>query len=138
MKYEKSNYLQQIRTSRNIDVLYDKIDLVPEGTFFKEAPANLTEVKEQDSHKVMLNRLAYELQERKRLCTQLDELKGKKESLLASNEKTQDFLGGLFAQLKGLDEAAMSIQEHLKAPPSNEVTSDARTTLLPRYPFPCH
>ena len=66
--YEKSHYERSIRECINLDTTYQNIDLASVSEFLSSAPENLKVTDRSKSHKLMLNRLAYELQERKRYC----------------------------------------------------------------------
>jgi len=85
----------------------------------------------------MLNRLAYELQERKRLCQQLDALKAKKSTLTGSNGSKKEFVGGLVSKLKGLEEAAKPLQENLMSAALEQPTEPS-SALLPRALYILH
>jgi THO complex subunit 5 len=132
LNYEKNHFTKQIRSCRDFRGTYSTIDLVDVETFKANAPAELSSVDSSDEHKLMLNRLAYELQERKRLCAEMDELKQKKQSMITSNEKKTLFLSGLQQNLKALEEATLPIQENLGIRQTEFATEFRNAHHLPR------
>jgi len=132
LNYEKNHFTKQIRNCRDFRGTYSTIDLVSVETFKSSAPSELSSVDSSDEHKLMLNRLAYELQERKRLCAQMEQLKKKKQSLIGSNEKKTLFLSGLQQNLKALEEATVPIQENLGIRQSEFATEFRNAHHLPR------
>jgi len=113
LNYEKNHFVKQIRNCRDLELTYEKIDLVPEEEFKKTAPENLRVLYKPDKHQMMLNRLTFELEERKRLSAELDDLKTKKKAIIDANEAKTNFMSSLLSKLKGLEEATVPIQKHL-------------------------
>jgi len=109
LNYEKNHYVKQIRSCRDIKLSHDKLDLVPVAALKAEKGA----VDENDKHALMVQRLQFELEQRKSLCSQIDQLKEKKNGLILSNESKSSFLSSLLSKLKGLEDATMPVQEHL-------------------------
>ena len=73
--YEKNLLLNEIKSCDNFKTPeYDKIELVSTAIFDKNAPKKLTKIKEsKNPHEYLMNRLAYELMERKKLTQKRDE-----------------------------------------------------------------
>lgn len=80
-------------------------DLISESEFLQRAPKELTE--SQDEHQRMLNRLTFELEERKRLCSDLEELKARKKALSEVNLQKKKFLDGLQGRLKSISKVTL-------------------------------
>lgn len=131
LEYEKANYERTIRRLQSISPLYQSIALVDEKTFFKEAPKSLTTIPSNDPHKLMLNRLAYELQERKRLCVDLDAVKAKKAKITTSNAKKKESLASLLSSLKELDDVAGPILKQMTMVPTS-MGKEPSVDALPR------
>eukprot|EP00656_Telonema_subtile_P022967 TRINITY_DN2425_c0_g1_i5.p1 TRINITY_DN2425_c0_g1~~TRINITY_DN2425_c0_g1_i5.p1 ORF type:complete len:554 (-),score=185.66 TRINITY_DN2425_c0_g1_i5:45-1706(-) len=132
LNYEKNHFAKQIRSCHDFRGSYSTIELASVDDFKQNAPAELSGVDAGDAHKLMLNRLAYELQERKRLCAQREALQKKKQALIASNEKKSLFLSGLHQNLKALEEATVPIQENLGIRHSEFATEFRNAHHLPR------
>ena len=61
--YEKNHYVKAIKTCKDFKSKYPDIDLVSEEAFFQNAPQELQSDPElrNDPHKLMIQRLKYEL-----------------------------------------------------------------------------
>jgi len=130
LNYEKDYYNKQIRNCKDIKLSYDKIDLVSEEEFLKQAtPEN---IDKSNAHKLMLSRLKFELAERQRLCGELDELRAKKDEQSATNDAKSNFMGGLLSKLKGIEEATLPIQQELKITTSKTTSEYVDAQHLPR------
>jgi len=132
LNYEKNHYVKQIRNCRDLKLTYDKLDLHTVDSFLKAAPAELTSVDQSDAHQLMLNRLAFELEERKRLCAEREALEANKKGLIQSNETKSNFMGSLRSKLMVLEETTKPIQEHLGIKTSRTASEYADADHLPR------
>ena len=74
--YEKNLLLSEIKACDNFKTPeFDKIDLVSKETFKKEAPKKLKAIKEKTNpNEFLMNRLAYELMERKKMTENYNEM----------------------------------------------------------------
>jgi len=132
LQYEKSNYERNIRSLQDIQHSYDSIKLVPEEEFLRVAPEEL-KTDRSNKHKLMLNRLAYELRERKRLCVELDSLKSKKKKLIDSNAEKTSFMAGLVVNLKALDDVTKPLLQQMPFIASNMKVDAAKELPRPLY-----
>ena len=99
--YEKNLLLNEIKSCDNFKTPeYDKIELVSTATFGKNAPKALTKIKESNNpHEYLMNRLAYELMERKKLTQKRDEFIEQvknEENIVNANIKKNEDLRSLF------------------------------------------
>ncbi|XP_014231545.1 THO complex subunit 5 homolog [Trichogramma pretiosum] len=96
----------------------EKIELVPEEDFYKEAPESITrpDVTKDDPHQKRLARLEWELTQRKELAVLCDNLSETKKSVASSIESKQSRLDNLAPQLRGILEASKPLQESLGLP----------------------
>ena len=91
--YEKNHLKKEILLCKEYKPTNKDIDLVPEKTFMENAPPELLQFNGE--HQKQMNRLTYELQERKRLSDKVMELKEKKKTLIEANKTKIKFLESL-------------------------------------------
>ena len=83
--YERFHLEKEIASNDAFESIYQTIDLISEQEFIKQAPSELTATEEP--HARMLNRLGYELNERKRLAQWVTGLQEKKQKLEKINKQ---------------------------------------------------
>jgi hypothetical protein len=120
LQYEAYNLHQQIHACKQFYSRHIDIPLVPLDEFMKNAPDDLKQTT--DDHKLMLNRLQFELQERKRLEFEIEQLKEKKTQVKQQISDKKNFIQGLKGSLQSIREQAVSIQKYMveNIPPKDE------------------
>jgi len=107
------HYLElAIRKCRDFSSQEKEISLLTEEEFLRVAPIELT--SDTDPHQHMLNRLRFELQQRKTLCVELQELKARKRALTELNVQKKRNLEGFQNRLKSVITAANTLQQYLQ------------------------
>lgn len=131
--YEKNHYVKAIKTCKDFRSKYPDIDLVPEETFFQSAPQELQSdpALRDDSHKLMIQRLKFELYQRKELLKQKDILESRKKLLQGDIANRRKFLGTLASHLKTLKKATVPVQNQLGIPHTKRSKQDSLAELLP-------
>jgi len=86
-------------------------------------------------HEIMLQRLQFEEQERKRLKQLINERNTQKQKLNEDIAKKQQFLNGLKSQVSGMIDSSRKLQDYfsLKAHETNELHKVARVLPSPMY-----
>mmetsp|Transcript_13555 Transcript_13555/g.17587 ORF Transcript_13555/g.17587 Transcript_13555/m.17587 type:complete len:651 (-) Transcript_13555:104-2056(-) len=109
--YEKAYLLREIHRCRAFDLTETKkIELISLQEFKNKAEVSLSE--ETDPHALQMNRLSYELQQRKQL---LDDLKLKKVEKVKVQESTanqKSFIGEIPSKLDAVEKATQGLQEY--------------------------
>lgn len=133
LQYEAYHLRKKIAHCKQFASRHTQIDMIPLEEFMQVAPTelrtidsfgptegllaffkpNLTLETERD-HKLMINRLQYELKTRQNLLTQLNELTNKKSSLQALNQQKQNFLLDLRENLKEYEKINKKLAEYMK------------------------
>lgn len=131
--YQKNHYLKAISACKDFKSKYPDIELVPVEDFYKEAP---TEFKKDvssrdDPHKEMLERLNFELFQRKELCKQQELLEARKKILQESIATRKKFLSSLPSQLKALKKASLPVQQQLGILHTKRMKQHSLADLLP-------
>lgn len=110
--YEEAHYNKEIQHCRDFrprEVVHDLLPAPPSGT---EAAAKPDEDEESRAHRLMTQRLAAELEERKRLCKEVEALTSRKAALQEANQAKRKFLHGLRSRLQTIAQAAEPAQQH--------------------------
>ncbi|PFX14375.1 THO complex subunit 5-like [Stylophora pistillata] len=112
----------------------EEIELVSEAEFFRDAPNEISrpasdsgipvkvnkiffkDVTKGDSHKLMLARLDWELEQRKRLAVQKEQFLKKRETLLKEIHTKKEFLDSLQPRLENILKATQPVQEYMNMP----------------------
>ncbi|KAL3676328.1 hypothetical protein R1sor_026276 [Riccia sorocarpa] len=131
--YEKNYYLKAIKACKDFKSKYPDIELVPEEEFFRDAPDELKVdpgIKD-DPHKLMLQRLNFELHQRKELCKHQEALEARKKMLQESIANRRKFLSSLPGHLKALKKASLPVQQHLGILHTKRVKQHQLAELLP-------
>lgn len=113
--YEKNHYLKAINACKDFKSKYPDIELVPEENFFRDAPQEFKDDPslKDDPHKRMLERLNFELYQRKELCKQRELLEARKKILQENIANRRKFLSSLPSHLKALKKASLPVQQQL-------------------------
>lgn len=113
--YQKNHYLKAINACKDFKSKYPDIELVPEEDFYRDAPEEFKKdpALKEDSHKQMLERLNFELYQRKELCKQRELLEARKKMLQESIANRKKFLSSLPSHLKALKKASLPVQQQL-------------------------
>ncbi|BBN18525.1 THO complex subunit 5 [Marchantia polymorpha subsp. ruderalis] len=131
--YEKNYYLKAIKACKDFKSKYPDIELVSEEDFFRDAPDELKanpRLKE-DPHKLMLQRLNFELHQRKELCKHQEVLEARKKMLQESIANRRKFLSSLPGHLKALKKASLPVQQQLGILHTKRVKQHQLAELLP-------
>ncbi|XP_002964386.2 THO complex subunit 5A [Selaginella moellendorffii] len=131
--YEKNHYLKAIKTCKDFKSKYPDIELVPEEEFFRDAPEELQSdpAIKNDPHKLMLQRLNFEMHQRKQLCKQRELLEARKKMLQENIANRKKFLSSLPSQLKALKKASLPVQQHLGILHTKRLKQHQLADLLP-------
>ncbi|XP_057853680.1 THO complex subunit 5A isoform X3 [Cryptomeria japonica] len=115
LMYEKNHYQKAIKACKDFKSKYPDIDLVSEEEFFRNAPEELKgdPLLKDDPHKRMLQRLNFELFQRKELCKQWEELEQRKKILQDTIANRKKFISSLPSHLKSLKKASLPVQQQL-------------------------
>ncbi|XP_022982205.1 THO complex subunit 5B [Cucurbita maxima] len=133
LMYEKSHYVKAIKACKDFKSKYPDIELVSEDEFFRDAPEDIkNSIRSKDSaHNLMLQRLDYELFQRKELCKRRDELEQHKKSLLEVIANRKKFLSSLPSHLKSLKKASLPVQNQLGMLQTKKLKQHQLAELLP-------
>ena len=120
--YEKAYYEREIRSCREFRSAFSdaEIALADEAEFERLAPAELlqapTDGDAPPEHARMLNRLRFELAERKQLGVLLAELKLRKKAMLQTITSRRQFVLSLSTELKRIQASAGALQKMISLP----------------------
>eukprot|EP00842_Homolaphlyctis_polyrhiza_P003998 jgi/Hompol1/459/HPOL_000559-RA len=91
--YERQYYMNEIEKCKSFQTVYQDIPLHSIEEFMALAGPELTKPEDiADEHKLMINRLKFELAERIRVAKTLEELKARKAAMVALNKALSDEL----------------------------------------------
>ncbi|KAL1309590.1 hypothetical protein HN51_052284 [Arachis hypogaea] len=133
LMYEKSHYVKAIKACNDFKSKYPDIELVPEEEFFHDAPKDIKDsvLSNDAAHNLMLQRLNFELFQRKELCKLHEKLEQKKKSLLESIANRKKFLTSLPSHLKSLKKASLPVQNQLGVLHTKKLKQHHSAELLP-------
>ncbi|TMW55262.1 hypothetical protein Poli38472_013153 [Pythium oligandrum] len=130
--YEKDHLAREIRRCRGFGTKeMDKIEF---------ENGRLPIAVDAESHRQHLDQLTRELETRKRMKTQLKELKAKIDEVEAASQKKQTFLDGLRGELDTIEDSTRGLQKYMHKPVTATLKSqqDASTLLpAPLYTLYC-
>eukprot|EP00742_Colponemidia_sp_Colp-10_P009407 GILJ01010254.1.p1 GENE.GILJ01010254.1~~GILJ01010254.1.p1 ORF type:complete len:828 (-),score=154.47 GILJ01010254.1:150-2387(-) len=132
--YEKSHIEGQIQSCKDFSMKeMDKITLIDEVQFLQQAPPELAqaELRSSDPHKFFLNRLSFELEERKRLQAHLASLQARKQELAGVVSSKTRFLESLQGQLQALENVTKPLQTFMDIDMSRQQERRELAKLLP-------
>ncbi|KAG0260808.1 THO complex subunit 5 [Actinomortierella ambigua] len=122
LRYQRKYLLNEIARCHDFETYYQDVDLVPIEEFKASAPSTLSDVT--DDHQLMLNRLQFELDERKRFDLEKRKLLAIKTQLAKANKSQKAHITKIEKQLEDYVAASAPIQELLL----NSLTTTATTT----------
>ncbi|KAF1325139.1 Conserved coiled/coiled coil protein, partial [Globisporangium splendens] len=130
--YEKDHLLREIRRCRGFSTKeMDKIEF---------ENGKLPIAVDPERHRQHLDQLTQELETRKRMITQLKQLKARIEQIDAASQAKQSFLDGLRQEVATIEDATKALQKYMGAPVSAQLARqhDATTQLpAPLYTLYC-
>ncbi|XP_042487100.1 THO complex subunit 5B [Macadamia integrifolia] len=131
--YEKNHYLKAIKACKDFKSKHPDIELVPEEDFFSSAPEEIkgTVMSNDSSHNIMLQRLNFELFQRKELCKLNEKLEQHKKSLLETIANRKKFLSSLPSHLKSVKKASLPVQHQLGVLHTKKLKQHHSAELLP-------
>jgi Fms-interacting protein/Thoc5 len=106
----------------------EEVPLISVEEFNTNAPDDLKVDPETERHRFNLNRLTFEMQQRKRLISQVEEMNAKKVTLQSSNTQQKQFMAGLGDQVSQVHKGALDLYRkfpHPDQPCMPEPASDA-------------
>ena len=128
--YEKTYLLQEIHRCRAFDLTEtNKIELVRLEEFRDKAPAELK--LQTDEHSTMLNRLAFELLQRRELVKELRQLKEDRSKVQQLTNQQQAWLAKLPGHLVDIEKATLPLQEYLDINVTKRTERHAECRKLP-------
>eukprot|EP00033_Pygsuia_biforma_P002518 GCRY01002789.1.p1 GENE.GCRY01002789.1~~GCRY01002789.1.p1 ORF type:complete len:713 (-),score=212.96 GCRY01002789.1:97-2235(-) len=130
--YEKDNLVREIINCKKFKTSEGEINLIPLSEFERDAPVELQVSANESEHKLHLNRLAFELDERKKLREELSNLKKKTEEKKKENEKAENFLLGLGEQINTIVDATRPLQEYFQMSQFSEDAIRSYAAVLPQ------
>jgi len=132
LQYEKNHFLREIRQCRDFKSADRDIELVGEEDFAIHAPAELRAIaREDDAHQFYLNRLEFELQQRKALCDSKQQRLNKREQLKLQLERHRASADGQPAKLSSSISLSVATQLLLQQPCTRQWTEQRKLQLLP-------
>ncbi|KAI4316697.1 hypothetical protein L6164_024652 [Bauhinia variegata] len=133
LMYEKSHYVKAIKACKDFKSKYPDIELVPEEEFFLDAPEDIkcSMLSNDSAHNLMLQRLNFELFQRKELCRLHEKLEQQKKSLLETIANRKKFLSSLPSHLKSLKKASLPVQNQLGIMHTKKLKQQHSAELLP-------
>ncbi|KAF9978840.1 hypothetical protein BGZ73_000111 [Actinomortierella ambigua] len=111
LRYQRKYLLNEIARCHDFETYYQDVDLVPIEEFKATAPPSLSDVT--DEHQLMLNRLQFELDERKRFDLEKRKLLAIKTQLAKANKAQKAHITKIEKQLEDYVAASAPIQELL-------------------------
>jgi THO complex subunit 5 len=112
-QYEKNHLLREIESCKNYRPKQQIDGLVSEEEFLHSATPDQLPQDKGDEHQVMLKRLAFELDQRRKLSDQIAEMTTRKKALIDMNESRANYLKGLQSKLKAIDTASKQLDPHI-------------------------
>lgn len=133
LHYEAMHLQKEITNCLEFKSKHEDIELINEDDFFNFAPESISrpDVTKTDSHKLMLARLEWELEQRKQLASQLSSLEKSIKEKQEQKQKLEDKLSSLQPSLERLRAATVPLQEFFQMPLDWEREQYQLATYLP-------
>eukprot|EP01012_Entosiphon_sulcatum_P058081 TRINITY_DN82024_c0_g1_i1.p1 TRINITY_DN82024_c0_g1~~TRINITY_DN82024_c0_g1_i1.p1 ORF type:complete len:713 (-),score=121.77 TRINITY_DN82024_c0_g1_i1:13-2130(-) len=128
--YEALQFRKAITGCRNFRSRDPEVNPIPEAEYFALRPEE-TALAASNPHQLMLNRLHYELTQRRTLETQVNALRHERETVNKSKDVTQKFLDELKGHLKGIKESTKPLQDFMHVPVRARNKQHERASALP-------
>lgn len=115
----------------------EEIELVPTEEFYREAPTAITkpDITKNDPHQLMLARLDWELEQRKRLAAKCEEAQSLKTKIMEEIKTKREYLENLAPRLNSILQATRPLQDYLDMPLDAQRTQHKMSRFLPRPLF---
>ncbi|ORY92336.1 Fms-interacting protein-domain-containing protein [Syncephalastrum racemosum] len=110
--YEKRHLLEEIKKCRDFRSVYQDVELVSLDVFTQIAPEEYRQNMD-DPHALMINRLKFELEQRRRLRERQEALQEERLALIRENRKAQEKLDKLDKHLYNFAQAAEPLEAAL-------------------------
>ncbi|KAG0293637.1 hypothetical protein BGZ96_002519 [Linnemannia gamsii] len=114
IKYQRKYLLNEIARCHDMETFYQDVPLVPMVEFRNMAPDSLTNAA--SDHQLMLNRLQFELEERKRYDAEKRRLLAVKVQLTKANKARKAQLNKVETQLEAYIQSSQSLQDLFQEP----------------------
>jgi len=128
--YEQQQYQASIQACTKFESRHKAITLLPLEQYLERHPTDRPFVR-SDPHRLLLNRLNFELTERKRGEDALKELSDQKAAVRDGRRSSEAFLKGLRDSLRGVKDATKPLQEYLHVQPRERLHENRKAALLP-------
>ncbi|KAF9089699.1 hypothetical protein BGX23_006492 [Mortierella sp. AD031] len=115
IKYQRKYLLNEIARCHDMETFYQDVPLVSMQKFREMAPENLNNAN-TDEHQLMLNRLQFELEERKRYDAEKRRLLAVKVQLTKANKARKAQLNKVEAQLEAYIQSSQALQDLFQEP----------------------
>ncbi|KAF9922692.1 THO complex subunit 5 [Linnemannia zychae] len=114
IKYQRKYLMNEIARCHDMDTFYQDVPLVSMEEFREMAPENLNNTT--DEHQLMLNRLQFELEERKRYDAEKRRLLAVKVQLTKANKTRKAQLNKVETQLETFIQSSQALQDLIQEP----------------------
>ncbi|KAF9139656.1 THO complex subunit 5 [Mortierella sp. GBA39] len=114
IKYQRKYLMNEIARCHDMETFYQDVPLVTMDEFRQMAPESLTNTT--DDHQLMLNRLQFELEERKRYDAEKRRLLAVKVQLTKANKARKAQLNRVETQLEAYIQSSQSLQDLFQEP----------------------
>ncbi|KAI8927829.1 Fms-interacting protein-domain-containing protein, partial [Entophlyctis helioformis] len=132
LNYEQLHFIREIAKADGFETIYQDLPLHSVEEFLQLAPPEWTDPSSvQDEHQLMLNRLRFELAERKRLYQVLVAHRADKETLQAENKALSDELDQIDRDLRDFLKSSVPIQAKLGISPTKDRAMSEKSQFLP-------
>ncbi|KAG0370772.1 hypothetical protein BGX24_001926 [Mortierella sp. AD032] len=115
IKYQRKYLLNEIARCHDMETFYQDVPLVTMEEFREKAPENLNNAT-TDEHQLMLNRLQFELEERKRYDAEKRRLLAVKVQLTKANKARKAQLNKVETQLEAYIQSSQALQDLFQEP----------------------
>ncbi|KAJ3284891.1 THO complex subunit 5 [Borealophlyctis nickersoniae] len=127
--YERLHLQKEIMKCEDIDTIYQDVELVFEEVFRAQAPPELTAA--EDPHQIMLNRLKFEMEERKRMQQEEKDLIALRDSLKKEKLEKLQNLEVMEKELESVIQASLPSQKRFGLSTTTERRQADVASLLP-------
>jgi len=134
LDYERLHLKKEIEKCSQLKTTYQDIDMIPLEEFLEVAPDSLKNGND-NPHRQMINRLSFELEERKRLSKAEKELIDDKKKINEKLIKQKEKLNQIDEQLEQMIKNSFTLQESLKLPQTYVRKQNEISLLLPEPLF---
>ncbi|KAF9437811.1 THO complex subunit 5 [Entomortierella beljakovae] len=115
INYQRKYLSNEIARCHDMETIYQDVPLVPLEEFMETAPTHLIDT-DSDDHQLMLNRLQFELEERKRFDAEKRRLLAVKVQLVKANKARKAQISKAEKQLETFIQSSQSLQNLFQEP----------------------